>query len=353
MKKPILPLLALTLCAGSLAFGADAGAGFTHKDWELACDNTRTCRAAGYSAEDAALALAMLLTRKAGPGEPVQADVMLGNYGDDDSSRLLPASGKLTLRINGRTHGQVAFSRESSVGRLSAPQAEAVLAVLPGKAEITLSAGTNQWALSDQGAAAVLLKMDEIQGRVGTRGALVKKGAKDESAVLPPLPAPVVIAVHTAKDTPAELPASQLKALLAALRASIGKDDYCPDLSAAENGPPDITLHALGKHKLLASTPCWSGAYNIGHGYWVINRSAPFAPVLVTASGSEYSGSAITAEHKGRGLGDCWSTDEWTWDGTRFIHTRAATTGMCRLIAPGGAWELPRIVTEVRPAPRR
>ena len=40
--------------------------------------------------------------------------------------------------------------------------------------------------------------------------------------------------------------------------------------------------------------------------------------------------------------------ERWTWDGNGFVHTASATTGMCKLIAAGGPWELPTIVTEVK-----
>ncbi|RYE66259.1 MAG: DUF1176 domain-containing protein, partial [Oxalobacteraceae bacterium] len=39
---------------------------FEHKDWEIACDNTRTCRAAGYQTEDVVPNASILLTRHAG-----------------------------------------------------------------------------------------------------------------------------------------------------------------------------------------------------------------------------------------------------------------------------------------------
>ncbi|MBB3778970.1 invasion protein IalB [Xanthomonas arboricola] len=43
-------LLAATLLLAPVAALADAPAGiaFDHQDWTIACDNTRTCRAAGY-----------------------------------------------------------------------------------------------------------------------------------------------------------------------------------------------------------------------------------------------------------------------------------------------------------------
>ena len=54
---------------------------------------------------------------------------------------------------------------------------------------------------------------------------------------------------------------------------------------------------------------------------------------------------------KGRGLGDCWSADEWAWDGHAFVHTRQATTGMCKYVVLGGAWDFPTIVADVDETP--
>nr|WP_249420927.1 DUF1176 domain-containing protein [Escherichia marmotae] len=47
------------------------GFSFAHKDWEVACDNTGTCRAAGYSDH----AVSVLLTRAAGPDTSVYVEV--------------------------------------------------------------------------------------------------------------------------------------------------------------------------------------------------------------------------------------------------------------------------------------
>ncbi|WP_410488919.1 DUF1176 domain-containing protein [Aeromonas hydrophila] len=53
-------MLITTLLASALGSSTE-GLSFQHKDWELACDNTRTCRAAGYSAESGGLSV--LLTQ--------------------------------------------------------------------------------------------------------------------------------------------------------------------------------------------------------------------------------------------------------------------------------------------------
>jgi len=56
----------------------------------------------------------------------------------------------------------------------------------------------------------------------------------------------------------------------------------------------------------------------------------------------------ISSAQKGRGLGDCWATESWTWDGRSFVHSAESTSGLCRLITAGGPWDLPTRVTEVK-----
>ncbi len=52
---------------------------FDHQDWQLVCDNTRTCRVAGYQRDDADMPVSVLLTRKAGTGTAVVGRVTFGD----------------------------------------------------------------------------------------------------------------------------------------------------------------------------------------------------------------------------------------------------------------------------------
>lgn len=351
---PTIPLRFLAPCLAILSLGAQAappsaGLSFSHNDWQLVCDNTRTCRAAGYNADDGPNPVSVLLTRLAGPGQAVTGELTLGDYGADGRAPKLPAVLTLSMRVNGRAVGQVVIDTKLNMSAdLSTAQVNALLAALPRASTIEWVGGGNSWQLSDKGAAAALLKMDEFQGRMGTTSALVKKGPRSDEGVLPALPAPVVIAVAPAKPQPgdAHLVKKHGKALRAALLPTVQKDGNCSKLTKPEEGAEDgLSVYRLNANKLLVSMPCWLGAYNFGAGFWVINQAPPFNPVLVTDSGSDYSEGNISASHKGRGLGDCWSTDTWTWDGKDFIHTESSSTGMCKLIATGGAWSLPTIVT--------
>lgn len=333
---------AMVLCAAhvlltALAWGATQARAqtFSHKDWELACDNTRTCRAAGYQRDGDELSVSVLLTRRAGAGAAVTGQVAIGTYGEEE-----PHPSQVSMWVNGQSLGSVALGKETAVGDLSPAQVAALLKAVQHKSELMFSAGGKHWRLSDEGAAAVLLKMDDLQGRVGTRGALVKKGDASEDRVLPPVPAPVVRMVSPAPTQPGD--AGLGKLIKPHLKA---EGDDCDMLREAQE-PPKVWR--LSAKKLLVSALCWRAAYNEGYGFWVANDRPPYDPKLVTLHGSDYAAGRIFASHKGRGLGDCWSSDEWAWNGREFVHISSSTSGMCKLVAPGGAWNLPTRVATVR-----
>lgn len=341
-----MTLLAALCLAGPAQAAEPPDIGFNHKDWELSCDNTRTCRAAGYHVEDKEdAAVSVLLTRKAGPGEPVMAQVQLGSYTEDDGANAAKA-GVTTMKIDARSLGTVRIDPRTMTATLSPQQTEALIEALTKTGTPRWSNRGGNWTLSGAGATAVLLKMDEFQGRVGTPGALVRKGTKPEDGVLPALPPPVVVAAPVQKGK-ASLLRDAVKPLLAELRKGF-EDGECEGL--ATHGKAELEVEKLAPGKLLVSTQCWTGAYNAGFAYWVINTQPPYAPELVTDQASGYANGTITAAQKGRGLGDCGSREQWTWDGSRFVQTLAETSGMCRLVAPGGPWNLPTLVTVVRKA---
>lgn len=360
MKRHLVLPLSLAALAANCGAGAAAaeasGLRFGHGNWELACDNTRTCRAAGYHAEGASdddnedgdkppMPVSVLLTRQAGPHTPVKGELQIGNPGEEQETDRLPPKLDLTMRINGQPHGKVLISQGKWTVDLAPQQTQALLAALARDSRIEWTNGKLSWRLSDKGAAAVLLKMDAYQGRLGTPGALVRKGTRDENGVLPALPAPVVNAV-VPDDKVIQLPKARLASLRVALKAQ--SEEECQALTEAGEAENEITVRRLGNGKLLASTLCWRGAYNQGDAYWVINASPPYAPELVTSSASGYAAGVIDGSQKGRGVGDCWAFEDWTWDGRRFVHTSEGNTGECNGIAPGGAWSLPTLVTTVR-----
>ena len=337
--------LSLSACAPWLAAQPVAGIHFQHHDWELTCDNTRTCRAAGYQADNDESGVSVMFTRRAGPATTTKAELLLGTYRTTDG---VPANDfALELRIDDRPIGSVAMKGGQPHADLPMQLTSALLRALRRSARIEWVHDDDRWHLSDAGAAAALLKMDEFQGRVGTPGALARPGKRSESSVPPALPMPTVQARKPSPPQPGDddWAARHQAALLPALRQSV-KDDFCPKLT---DDAAAATLHAsrLTPHRLLVSTLCFSG-YNTSYGYGVVNPTRPDRPELVTTMGGDFSVDTITAGHKGRGLGDCWETNEWTWTGNRFMHTKHVTTGMCKSVSVGGAWEMPILITDVR-----
>lgn len=315
---------------------------FSHKDWELACDNTRTCRAAGYHEEDDGPNATILLTRAAGPNQPVTVELQLA----DDERR--PAPAQLAMTVDGRALGIVRTDPKTSTPMLTEPQVRALLPALLKDGRIAWTGKGTTWTISTAGANAVLLKMDEFQGRLETPGALVRKGSKPESNVLPPSPAPEIRAGTVIQDKdPIKLTAAQTRDIKAALRKTV-KDGDCELLDSTSETAGQLEVRRFTKDKLLVSHTCWIAAYNTGDGYWVVDTKPPYSAVLVTTSATDYDDGVITSFQKGRGIADCVATATWTWDGRTFAQTSDKTTGMCRQITPGGAWDLPTLVTRVR-----
>lgn len=342
-------LLALTLFASlSTPLWADEGVSFSHKDWELACDNTLTCRAAGYSAEEGAGG-SVLLTRAGGPDSLTHGRVVLADTGDDDAQQV----NALALWIDDRALGEVSKA-ENDEWTLSDAQTQALIAAIKGSARVEFRGAAEPFELSGNGAFATLLKMDEAQGRLNTPGALVRKGNQPEASVPAAVAMPVIQQVHVLKAALRPLTPDELAQVKPKLIASLTDDDSCDNLAPSDDQPEEgaepPTLTPVDAQHVLIAALCWRGAYNEGYGFWLLDNALQGTPQLITDSGSDYHDGVISEAQKGRGIGDCWSTAAWVWDGRQFVQSSEATTGMCRAIRAGGAWQLPTLVTEVKPA---
>ncbi|MGL5027438.1 MAG: DUF1176 domain-containing protein [Shewanella oncorhynchi] len=359
-KNLLFPLTLLS----SLAF-ADGPAGLSayEDDWQLACDNTRTCKVAGYQRDEQTQRVSVLLTRKAGPNQPVSGQVQIGHYDDSEVLDSLPEVFNLTLRINGQPVGQITLSKSSWIADLNPSQVTALLAALARSSRVEFTTGHHSWLLSEQGAAAVLLKMDEFQGRLDTPGALIQKGPRDEGSVLAPVPVPVVMAAALAKPRPEDrhFVKTYIKALSDAIRTSSINNDDCLMVRESQGNIADLAAVRLTDTKMLVSAQCWMAAFNTEYGFWIINATPPYQPRLLTAIASELLdldapsvniGRIIRPYPLGSGRTDCWDKEEWTWDGQAFVLTTVISGGMCKSIAMGGGWTLPTLITEVREPPR-
>lgn len=320
--------LALALCSVAAWAAEPAPPIFFYKDWELACDNTGTCRAAGYQNENGdSEPVSLLIARAAGAG--VAPTMRLQVLADK------PFKGPLTFTVGAL---EIKGLPDDPVRDLEARHTRALLPALLKAEEATVRAGDMRWALSLAGLNAVLLKMDEVQGRVDTAGALVRRGDKSESGVYPALPVPEVKAQRLVATRPSD----------AALGAPLFARVPPADLAACNDPDPQLVqVYRLTESEVLLSLSCGMGAYNGSSLLWRAKDKPPFAPQLLDVDGEfDPSTGTVHSSMKIRGIGDCWSVRTWQFTRQGFVLVADTADGMCRGFS-GGAWGLSRHVAKV------
>ena len=347
MKKYLLlTLLPLTAMAAPSLKGFEK----TYQDWDLICDNTGTCNMAGYPEYYSEHPVSILFTRSAGEKAPVTAQLAL----------LREDVGNKTAEIilNGQSLGIVPNISEDGNAKLSEKQTTELLTALKGNASIEVVFGEFKAKVSDKGAAAAMLKMDEFQQRLNTPSALIRQG-QEKHAVLAPQAAQKIEAVSVKKRQTTELKRGekQFDAVLALLRKSNGTNEdaenYCYELHKDDVWNKQITLYPLTKGKVLAEAICSSSAYNYTNYYAVLDEKLNKVERVLENryNYADYDKNThilkVEGSFKARGLGDCWYGREAVWNGKTFIRTEEHTSGSCKGFA-GGAWGgLPIFVSEM------
>ena len=150
------------------------GWGFVAEDWQVVCDNTLTCRAAGYTKEEyldhPASILLVAEPKKALPKAYVTvltSDEKSASVSGDNPSTV-------ELWLNDKSYGAI---RDDE---LNAEQTKQIILHARINTKIELRGGNASWIISDKGMSAVLLKLDEVQGRVGTSLALVSQDSANK-----------------------------------------------------------------------------------------------------------------------------------------------------------------------------
>ena len=340
MKKVILlSLLPFTAMAAPSLKGFEK----TYQDWSLICDNTGTCNMAGYPEYYSEHPVSILFTRSAGEKAPVTAQLAL----------LREDVGNKTAEIilNGQSLGTVPNISEDGNAKLSEKQTTELLTALKGNASIEVVFGEFKEKVSDKGAAAAMLKMDEFQQRLNTPSALIRKG-QEKHAVLAPQAAPKiqVAYIKNPRKTKLKRGEKQFDAVLALLRKSNEtiSSNYCNSLYDYA-----ITLYSLTDGKVLAEAECDNGGAPYTNYYAVMNNDLSKVEQVLE---NQYNFASYYDEKldafiigllKTDGVGDCWYGQEAAWNGKTFILTKAQTSGSCKRFI-GGAWGgLPTFVSEI------
>ena len=339
MKKVLL----LTLLPVAAMATSIKGIG-NYQDWDLVCDNTGTCRMAGYQ-DESSDPVSILFTRAAGQNAAVEGKFTILPFGEAD--RDVQVGQDIEIWLNGKSLGTVKHISDDAPDKLTEEQTKALLSGLKKESEIRLTYGKTTLKVSDKGAAAAMLKMDEFQQRLNTPSALIRQG-QEKHAVLAPKVEPQIdaVSVKNRKTTELKLGEKQYDNVLALLRKA---HDGCVDEDLESQ---DITIYPLTHNKVLAEALCFKGAYQSTNYYAVLDdKLSKVEQVLAEqyneAGYDEKQGYAfVRGSYKGRALGDCWAGQDAVWNGKIFIRTSHWMTGACKGL-PGGTWQLPIFVSNI------
>jgi len=365
--KTIMALMTIGLfslpAVASDAYGDPfEGWGFVKDDWQVVCDNTLTCRAVGYADDDQwDKPISILLT--AIPKEALPTGLV----------QLLPevsekSQNNVSLWLNGKNYGRLQLNSDGDLYSLTAKQTNSLINSARLNTKIEIKAGSDSWTVSDKGMGAVLLKLDDVQGRVGTPIALVSKNSTRKQMPKSAKPKPIIKKAfsYSEKDNKT-LSVSKQAYFQANINTWVNIDDEqfvgsedttgsCELINPKSETSINFAKYAgnsagwdfipIDATRTLAVHSCWMGAYNAASGYWLIDNAKPRNPQLITTAGNDYFEGEISANHKDRGIGDCWNSKTWVWNGTTFAKMADSSTGMCKGFA-GGAWDLPTYVSEV------
>jgi len=301
------------------------------RDWLAVCDNTNDCVAFGPASEGTGW------VRVGSAAGPDGARTVTVGFWPSNSDAV---TGAITLNLDGRAHvaAPVAGDHEPvGVAQIRAADAAAVASALAAGQTLTLTAGGETVPMSLSGASAAMLWIDERQGRLNTPAALVRKGGSAPTPVPGPASAPRVVAAPPIAqtgfgDTGQTLPAP-LEAIAAvkACRAETGDSGMSDEVMSAR----------LDANTELWAVPCFAGAYNIGHDWYLTGPGGrdPRAASLVSASGETGAGTinggydpetrTLSAFSKGRGISDCGTASTWTWTGRAFVLTEETEMTEC------------------------
>ena len=339
MRFPILVLF--SLCTAMTAIAAETPravpAYVEIKDWLAACDNTRFCDARGFS--DDHPELSMSIRRQAGPEGRLEVTF-------ESQAKLDPT----TLQLDGApldAAGPWTSRSDGDLTSLVVPQqtAAAFLRSIRSGSNLSLGpvTGGKTAVLSLRGLAAVLLLMDDVQGRIGGVTALARPGPM-AAAQVPAEPALPELRVIPPKPLP--LSPQTTQALIAGVRGAsrdaLTKAECEPedDVTAAH---PGDEVQLLSPREALVLLECFRGAYqSVSLAFRVpldkpdkAERLALSLPTEKSPTDTFFSAQfdpetgLLSMRGLGRGLGDCGSSASWAFDGKGFQIAAYAKQGRC------------------------
>ena len=126
-----------------------------------------------------------LFTRAAGENAAVEGKLTISPFGEAD--RDVQVGQDIEIWLNSTSLGKVKHISDDEPDKLTEEQTKALLSGLKKESGIRLTYGKTTLKVSDKGAAAAMLKMDEFQQRLNTPSALIRQGQEKHAVLAPKL----------------------------------------------------------------------------------------------------------------------------------------------------------------------
>lgn len=304
-------------------------------DWQITCNNAAFCVARSFPGNHG---LVMTLSRHAGVND---RPLLRIDYGSAYSGELPGEALKDNLLLDQRRlkpdlkHWKVephhlATSNPIAIDEFLAQTLDANNLQLTWRPEATILL---------KGMKAALLLMDDVQGRVNSASAWVKRGDRALWDVPPP---PVLPRSPPSAPPPAALTHDETTGLI----------DYGTWRINTENcsiAPlrREVSVAPLTDTKALLLISCETGAYNVIDLAYEVTRTSPYVSRGLTLTlpftppaqndmqlewvNAEFDASSglLYTFSKGRGLGDCGVATRWQFDGKGFVLAEYAEEKTC------------------------
>lgn len=329
-------LVAMTIAAAPAASpqAPKLGKIVTYKNWGVGCDNGLDCQAVTYMPDNfPGEGLMLSFNRAAGRNGEVKMAIW----------SFATKSPRYRLIVNGKAVHSGTISTGADSVEIAGADAIKIARALASGASLRLVDGSNVelGKISLAGSSAALRHIDAIQGRAGSNGAIVARGSKASSAKMVNLP---IIAA------PKITPNSVLPDTTALVKLSASSP--CAEVQSVSNEDVAYSLGVSnGLSRSLVMLNCGSGAYNFSTAPYIGTRDAKgvwsFAPAkfdydndwgitdgdalqLLVNSDWDPASQVISSFSKGRGVGDCGSSEQYAWDGEMFRLILASRMDECR-----------------------
>ena len=318
-----------------------------YTDWYAACDNGGMCEAGSLQTSlNIEFTSYITVRRGAGPDGLIRVALRMQSGNGEEIAILI--DGREVTRGRLDTDSVLVIEQEKSLEIARALVRGRTVTLLNKSAAPTDNPKLGNISLT--GSAAAMRFIDEAQDRNGTNAALTARGRRTDNSQRPLLPIVQQEPVTDFKKLP---DVKQLETL-----AEIANCTEARQYGYVKDEAFPLARHD-GKNMVLALIACGSGAYNFmskafigarpvgdSDANWTFipatfdrNPGRGFtedgSPILVNAFFDE-DGGVLGNYAKGRGLGDCGSSQSYVWDGASFRLIEEMSMPVCR-----GVWQWP------------